>query len=165
MSLKTCPNCSNPLGAPLLSSGRQVCVKCGWSDHPKKTHARSADDGNSANADGTVLALSLLSHGSVFLTPVVAFPIIIPLVLWLAAKDSTIRANAKEAFNFQVYVFVSGILLIIAGIFAGYFLFALLLPIAILWLLFSLILPIIVMIQLLQKTTDRPTYPFIERFF
>ncbi len=60
MSLKTCPSCSNPLGAPLQSSGRQVCVKCGWSDHPKKAQNRSASSANSSNAEGTVLALSLL---------------------------------------------------------------------------------------------------------
>ena len=57
------------------------------------------------DSQGTVLALSVLSHGSVFLTPIVALPIIIPLVLWLACKNSTIKANAKEAFNFQIYVF------------------------------------------------------------
>ena len=111
-----------------------------------------------------MLALSLLSHGSIFLMPVIPF-LIIPLVLWLGCKDSIIKANAKEAFNFQLYVFISGILLIAAGIFAGYFLYTILIPISIAWILLSLILPILVMIQLLQKSTKLPTYPFIERFF
>jgi uncharacterized Tic20 family protein len=144
-------------------------VKCGWSDHPKKARNRSNSDrdtsANTSNVEGRVLALSLLSHGSVFLTPMVAFPIIIPLVLWLGSKDSIIKANAKEAFNFQLYVFISGFLLFLAGIFAGYFLYTILIPIAILWILLSLILPILVMIQLLQKSAEVPTYPFIERFF
>ena len=162
MTLSSCPRCSKTLGVPLKSSGRQVCMACGWSDRPK-ADPRSSDA--AMDSQGTVLALSVLSHGSVFLTPIVAFPIIIPLVLWLACKNSTIKANAKEAFNFQIYVFFIGLLLILAGIFAGYFLFPLLIPIAILWLLLSLILPIIVMIQLLQNPTDLPTYPFIERLF
>jgi uncharacterized protein len=163
MTLEICPRCSHPLRAPLQSSGRQVCMKCGWSDRPKDAQARSI--GSTPQAQGNVLALSLLSHGSVFLTPIVAFPIIIPLVLWLGCKDSTIQAHGKEAFNFQVYVFVSGLLLIIAGIFAGYFLFPLLIPIAILWFLLSLVLPIIAIVQVLQNPTEVPKYPFIERFF
>lgn len=140
-------------------------MKCGWSDRPKNSQNRSNGDASSSKREDSVLALSLLSHGSVFLTPIIAFPIIIPLVLWLGSKDSIIKANAKEAFNFQLYVFVSGIFLILAGLFAGYFLYAILIPIAILWILLSLILPILVMIQLLQNSTEVPTYPFIERFF
>ena len=131
----------------------------------KEAFKTVASSDSATDSQGTVLALSVLSHGSVFLGPIVVFPIIIPLVLWLACKNSTIKANAKEAFNFQIYVFFIGLLLILAGLFAGYFLFPLLIPIAILWLLLSLILPIIAMIQLFQNPTDLPTYPFIERLF
>ncbi|HEY9640706.1 MAG TPA: hypothetical protein V6C57_09485 [Coleofasciculaceae cyanobacterium] len=34
MPLEQCPNCSHKLHPPLKASGRQVCVKCGWSNRP-----------------------------------------------------------------------------------------------------------------------------------
>lgn len=36
MALEICPQCNRKLGAPLKSSGRQVCMKCGWSDRPRQ---------------------------------------------------------------------------------------------------------------------------------
>ena len=36
MVLESCPKCSHRLGPPLKSSGRQVCMKCGWSNRPRK---------------------------------------------------------------------------------------------------------------------------------
>lgn len=35
MALESCPKCSHKLAPPLKSSGRQICMKCGWSDRPK----------------------------------------------------------------------------------------------------------------------------------
>jgi|GEM_PF-1393139 len=39
MALESCPKCSHRLGPPLKSSGRQVCMKCGWSNRPRKAAA------------------------------------------------------------------------------------------------------------------------------
>jgi len=39
-----CPQCSSKLGPPLKSSGRQVCVKCGWTDKPKGTPSSQRDE-------------------------------------------------------------------------------------------------------------------------
>ncbi|MBD2088722.1 hypothetical protein H6F67_02450 [Microcoleus sp. FACHB-1515] len=36
-----CPRCDHKLNAPLKSSGRQVCIKCGWTNKPRT--AASAD--------------------------------------------------------------------------------------------------------------------------
>lgn len=36
-----CPRCDHALNAPLKSSGRQVCIKCGWTNKPRA--AASAD--------------------------------------------------------------------------------------------------------------------------
>lgn len=36
-----CPRCDHKLNAPLKSSGRQVCIKCGWTNKPRA--ATSAD--------------------------------------------------------------------------------------------------------------------------
>jgi len=33
--LETCPKCDRKLGAPLKTSGRLVCGKCGWTDKPR----------------------------------------------------------------------------------------------------------------------------------
>lgn len=182
MALENCPKCSHELGAPLKSSGRQVCMKCGWSDKPKASHAKPSGRspgqslghslGQSGSLSysaaetptGTVLGLSVLCHLSVFLTPLIVFPIVIPLVLWLGCNNTTIKANAKEAFNFQIYTFVLGLLLALAVVFA-FFLLPILLPIVIAYLLGSIILPVIATIQLLQNPTEVPQYPWIERFF
>lgn len=44
MSLEQCPKCDRKLNPPLQSSGRQVCMKCGWSDQPRQaaTHQKTA---------------------------------------------------------------------------------------------------------------------------
>jgi len=35
MALESCPKCNHKLAPPLKSSGRQICMKCGWSDRPR----------------------------------------------------------------------------------------------------------------------------------
>lgn len=40
MPLDHCPKCQHRLGPPLKSSGRQVCMKCGWSDKPRQAAAQ-----------------------------------------------------------------------------------------------------------------------------
>jgi ribosomal protein S27AE len=39
-----CPKCSNRLGPPLKSSGRQICIKCGWTDKPKSSLSLQQDE-------------------------------------------------------------------------------------------------------------------------
>ncbi|MBD1867131.1 hypothetical protein H6F95_07385 [Cyanobacteria bacterium FACHB-471] len=41
---ETCPKCSSRLGPPLKSSGRQICIKCGWTDKPKGATASQRDE-------------------------------------------------------------------------------------------------------------------------
>lgn len=33
-----CPQCQTPLAPPLQSSGRQVCMKCGWTNKPRHSN-------------------------------------------------------------------------------------------------------------------------------
>lgn len=44
VSLENCPQCNQQLAAPLKSSGRQVCVKCGWSNKPRNLNATPTTD-------------------------------------------------------------------------------------------------------------------------
>jgi uncharacterized protein len=169
MPLEICPRCSYKLGAPLKSSGRQVCMKCAWSDRAKDPHSQSGGVSVSSSHDagslpGSVVALSILCHASVFLTPIIVFPIIIPLVLCLGCQNSIIKANAKEALNFQIYSFIIFLLLFLAAIFA-YFLLPLIVPILVVAVILSFILPIIASIQVLQSPSKIPVYPWITRFF
>lgn len=39
-----CPKCSNRLRPPLQSSGRQICIKCGWTDKPKGSISFQQDE-------------------------------------------------------------------------------------------------------------------------
>lgn len=42
MAFETCPKCNHRLGPPLKTSGRQVCMKCGWSDRPRQNAVEQA---------------------------------------------------------------------------------------------------------------------------
>jgi uncharacterized protein len=167
MTLENCPNCANKLGAALPSSGRQVCMKCGWADRPKNPHHHSdtltTHGAGSRSVTDSVLALSILCHASVFLTPIMVFPIVVPLVLFLACSDHIVKENAREALNFQIYSIIIGILIAIAAVFA-FILFPIIIPIALAFLVLSIVLPIIVIIQIWQSPTEIPSYPFIQRF-
>ena len=100
--------------------------------------------------------LSALCHGSIFLSSVV-ISVAIPIVILFVTDDPIVKANAKEALNFHinlyVYAFVS-ILLIVVII--G-FLFLAILGIV------SLIMPIIALIKVLDDPNQPYRYPFIFR--
>lgn len=167
MTLETCPRCSNKLGAPLKSSGRQVCMKCAWSDRLKDSHQGSVASHSSydtSSLPGSVVILSVLCHASVFLTPILAFPIVIPLVLYLGCQNSIIKANAKEALNFQIYCFIVYLLIFLAAIFA-FVLLPIIVPILLVFVILTFVLPISASIQVLQSPAKIPTYPWITRFF
>jgi uncharacterized protein len=170
MSLEICPRCSNKLGAPLKSSGRQVCMRCAWSDQVKDHLSDRSSDSSASSAahaselPGSVVTLSVLCHASVFLTPILAFPIVIPLVLYFGCQNSIIKANAKEALNFQVYTFIIFLLIFLAAIFA-FFLLPIIVPILLVTVVGSVVLPIIAITQVLQSPSKIATYPWITRFF
>jgi uncharacterized protein len=166
MSLQTCPNCSDILGAP-LSSGRQVCRSCGWSDQPRSPGARGHAQVVSSDV-GMRQALSALCHGAIFLTPIVGFPIIIPIVLLFASNDSVVKANAKEAIHFQIYSTVIIILAAIAMVFCAMVfpgLALLLLVLVVVAVIGCLVLPILAIVSIYQSPDDLFTYPLIERMF
>lgn len=39
-----CPKCEQLLAPPLKATGRQVCVKCGWSNPPRSANPQSQAD-------------------------------------------------------------------------------------------------------------------------
>ncbi len=168
MSLQTCPNCSDTLGAP-LSSGRQVCRSCGWSDHPRKSATGVRNVNQSVSTDmGMRQALSALCHGAVFLTPVVVFPIVIPIILLIVSNDSMVKANAKEAIHFQIYSTVIVILAAIGMVFCAMVfpgLALLLLVLVVVAAIGGLLLPILAIVSVYQNPDDLFTYPLIERMF
>ena len=55
--------------------------------------------------------LSIISHGYVFFTATLVFGLGIPLVILLISDDPIVQANAKEAMNFQLNVWVWGLIL------------------------------------------------------
>jgi uncharacterized Tic20 family protein len=55
--------------------------------------------------------LSILSHGSIFLSALV-ISIAIPLGILIISDDPVVKANAKEALNFHLNVWLYGLLLV-----------------------------------------------------
>lgn len=41
IALSQCPECEHPLAPPLQSSGRQVCMKCGWTNKPRYANSNT----------------------------------------------------------------------------------------------------------------------------
>jgi uncharacterized protein len=163
MSHETCPKCSKSLG-PVLKSGYQACMRCGWSDRPAtlSTPLQSNRLSNSAQPDQTRMLLSLLCHGSIFLSWAVVVPTIIPIVLFFVSNDSIVKANAKEAINFQIWLWIVAILSIIAVLVMPLFIPIILIVIVITSVI-SLIFPILAIIQI-ARTPDEPAiYPMIQR--
>ncbi len=100
--------------------------------------------------------LSALAHGSIFFSALVV-SIGIPIVIILITEDEIAKENAKEALNFQLNLFIYGIifgiltLVLIGWIFLG-----------ILGLV-NLIMPIIGILQVLTNPYKTYKYPFIFR--
>ena len=101
--------------------------------------------------------LSALSHGACLASATVVVSVGVPIAILFLTEDSVVKANAKEALNFQVTVFIAAfisVLLII--VLVG---FVLLFVVAV----FSFIFPIIAIVNVLDNP-DRPyRYPFIFR--
>jgi uncharacterized protein len=100
--------------------------------------------------------LSVLCHGACFFSATVV-AVGIPIAILFLTEDSVVKANAREALNFQITVFVAAIAaILLAFVLIGFIFFF---PIA----LFSVIFPIIAMIKVLDQPDQPYRYPFIFR--
>ena len=100
--------------------------------------------------------LSLLCHGACLFSAAIV-SIGVPIVILFTTEDSVVKANAKEALNFQITLFIAafiGVLLLF--LIVGF----VILPIVA---LVSIVLPILAMIKVLE-TPDQPyRYPLTLR--
>ena len=101
--------------------------------------------------------LSALCHGACFFSSTIV-SVGIPIIVLLVTDDPVVKANAKEALNFQITVFLWAIV--------GFFLTFVLIGFVILALLFifSLIAPIIAIINVLADPDLRYRYSLIFHF-
>lgn len=108
-----------------------------------------------ANLDNQRL-LSLLCHGACLFSATIV-SVGIPIALLFTTEDSVVKANAREALNFQITVFIAGIigfLLLFVGV--GF----IILPLVG---LFSIIFPIIAMVKVLEQPGQPYRYPLTLR--
>ncbi|MDY6940206.1 MAG: DUF4870 domain-containing protein [Cyanobacteriota bacterium] len=100
--------------------------------------------------------LCTLSHGSVFISATVV-SIGLPIAILFLSEDPVVKANAKEALNFHLNLWIYSIISVILTIvFIGFILLGILL-------LASLILPIIAIVRVLSNPESTYRYPFIFR--
>lgn len=100
--------------------------------------------------------LSALAHGSIFFSALVV-SIGVPIVILFITEDEITKENAKEALNFQLNLFVYGIVFaILTVILIGFLLLGILGII-------SFVMPIISIIQVLNYPEKVYKYPFIFR--
>jgi uncharacterized Tic20 family protein len=102
--------------------------------------------------------LSVLCHGACFFSATV-ISIGIPLAIFFISSDPIVKANAKEALNFQLTVFIWG--------FIGAVLTIVLIGFAILGLvgLFSVIAPLIAIVSVLANPHEPYRYILIFKLF
>ncbi|MEY2977538.1 MAG: DUF4870 domain-containing protein [Prochlorotrichaceae cyanobacterium] len=100
--------------------------------------------------------LSALCHGACFFSATIV-SIGIPLGIFFLSSDPVVKSNAKEALNFQLSVFIWGII--------GAILTVVLIGFVILGIvgLFSLIAPIIAIFSVLANPGQSYRYSFIFR--
>ena len=100
--------------------------------------------------------LSALSHGSIFFSALVV-SIGVPIAIVLISDDEITKDNAKEALNFQLNLFLYGIIFgILTFVLIGFVLLGVLG-------LVNLIMPIIGILQILTNPYKVYRYPFIFR--
>lgn len=100
--------------------------------------------------------LSALAHGSIFFSALVV-SVGVPIVILFITEDEITKENAKEALNFQLNLFVYGIVFaILTVILIGFVLLGILGII-------SFVMPIISIIQVLNNPETVYKYPFIFR--
>jgi hypothetical protein len=101
--------------------------------------------------------LSALAHGSVFLTTLLGIPIAIPIAILFISNDPVVKANAKEAINFHINVWMWGIVI---GILVFFLVGYLILP---LFFLYHWGLPLWAILQCWNTPEHVHRYPFIIR--
>ncbi|MEQ8754744.1 MAG: DUF4870 domain-containing protein [Coleofasciculus sp. G1-WW12-02] len=100
--------------------------------------------------------LSALCHGSIFLSSAL-ISVAIPIVILFVTDDPIVKANAKEALNFHINLYIYAcISIVLIVVLIGFFLLALLG-------LVSLIMPILALIKVLDNANQPYRYPFIFR--
>jgi uncharacterized protein len=100
--------------------------------------------------------LSTLCHGACFFSATVV-AVGIPIAVLALTKDPVIKANAKEALNFQITLFLGVIVsFFLVFVLVGFFFFFILAAI-------SLIFPIIAMLSILAEPDKPYRYPIICR--
>jgi len=100
--------------------------------------------------------LSALCHGSIFLSSVLV-SVAIPIAILFITNDPIVKANAKEALNFHINLYIYAfVFILLAFVIIGFFLLALLGIV-------SLIMPIIALIKVLDDPNQPYRYPFIFR--
>jgi len=101
--------------------------------------------------------LSVLSHVACLFTSAI-LSIIVPIVLLWMAQDDVTKANAREAINFQISMFIYAIIgFVLAFVGVGF----LILFVLAFW---SIIAPLIKIIQVLNNPAQPARYGFITRF-
>jgi uncharacterized protein len=100
--------------------------------------------------------LSVACHASIFLSATLV-SVGIPLVIYFVSDDETVKENAKEALNFHLNIWISGIIFgILTWVLIGWLLLAIL-GIA------TLVLPILAILQVWNDPYKVFRYPFIFR--
>ena len=100
--------------------------------------------------------LSVVSHGSIFLSQTILFAGI-PFAILFLSDDPVVKENAREALNFHFSTWLYSVLLIIpAWLIIG-------LPLVGLLLLFQTILPIFAIFSSVTAPDDAFRYPLIFR--
>ncbi len=102
--------------------------------------------------------ISMLSHGSILFSTTI-FSLGIPLAIILLSDDAVAIANAKEAFNFCITVYLIAICCIpLIWIFIG-------IPIIILLTIATILMPIAAMVKIAKNPNRIYRYPLILRLF
>jgi uncharacterized protein len=171
MTVEICPRCSNTVGAP-LRSGRQVCMKCGWSNQPKQKSSQPSAGvrdfaptaATGIQEDGSNRKLfSILCHASMFAGSVIPFAsIIVPICCWAGSKDRVVRSNAKDVLSLQINVIVYLIVCLVLA--------ALIFPVGLLLGILvviggNLVLPFLAIIHCANDPDEPYRYPFISHLF
>ncbi|MEM8779622.1 MAG: DUF4870 domain-containing protein [Cyanobacteria bacterium P01_G01_bin.49] len=100
--------------------------------------------------------LSALCHGSIFFSATFV-SVGIPIAIFFISTDEIVQANAKEALNFHLNIFVYGLIFgVLTWILIGWALLAILGTV-------TLVAPIIAIIQVLSDPNKKFSYPFIFR--
>ena len=107
--------------------------------------------------------LSAVSHGSIFLSPLM-LSIGIPITLLFISEDPVVRDNAKESINYHLNLWIY------QGIFAFIsFFWFLIVSLPLIWVLggfvfvLTWIMPILAILSCLQQQSKAYRYPFIFR--